>query len=230
MEPTHADSHRRMPRWAWPLIALLALIAVVAIAVAAVSVRGGQVQRVAPPPPAPSPAPATSTAQATSSSTPTRADGCLGGPTELDQAVVTAQAQAPLTQEGAASFAATAIRWAMVVPAPPFQAQTSQRILAKDATAAARNLSGTKPADDTTLTPSTAEARYYVESYDTTKAIVSVTAQITGTRAGAPQGQADVAGSLTLVAINGTWHLQDITESRSVADLQRIGTVYAGGC
>lgn len=234
--PTEQDTEKRthIPGWAWALMALLLIVAIVAATVAVLVFRGPQTQRVQPAPasesPQPAPAPASPAPDQDSAAPSARADGCLGGPTELDQAVITAQQEAPLTEEGAASFAATAIRWAMVVPAPPAQAQTADKVLVRNATASARNLSGTKDAGDATLKPSTVDARYYVESYEPTRAIVSVTTQITGTSGGVQQGQADVSGSLTLVAVNGQWRLQDITDGRSVEDLQRVGTVYAGGC
>ena len=228
------ERRSRVPRWAWALMAILLIVAIIAATVAVLIFRGGQTQRVQPPPVTASPEPASppaSPAPDEQSAPPSaRADGCLGGPTELDQAVITAQEQAPLTEDGAAAFAATAIRWAMIVPAPRYQSQTADRVLVRNATASARNLSGTKDAGDTTLKPSTVDARYYVESYEPTRAIVSVTTQITGTRGAIEQGQADVSGSLTLVAVNGQWRLQDITDGRSVEDLQRVGTVYAGGC
>lgn len=209
-------------------MAILLVLAVVAGTAAILAGRGGTTERVTPSQPAPMGTEAEPDDPPRAETA--RADGCLGGPTELDQAVLTAQKEAPLTEDGAAAFAATVIRWAMTVPAPRYQGETAEKVLVRTATASARNLSGTKDAADTTLRPSTVDARYYVESYDPTQAIVTLSAQITGTRGGTPQGQADVSGSLTLVAVNGAWRLQDITDGRSVEDLQRIGTVYAGGC
>ena len=230
VESPKAEQQNHVPRWAWALMAVLLIIAVIAGIVAVLVLRGGPTQRAQPGPTAEAPTPLAPTATETSVAPSARADGCLGGPTDLDQAVITAQEQAPLTEDGAAAFAATVIRWAMIVPAPPAQAQTADRVLLRNATASARNLSGAQDPGDATLKPSTVDARYYVESYEPTRAVVSVTTQITGTRAGVQQGQADVSGSLTLVAVGGQWRLQDITDGRSVEDLQRVGTVYAGGC
>lgn len=231
MESPKTEQRTRVPRWAWVLMAGLLIIALIAGIAVVLVLRGAQTERVQPSPASEAPPPASAPAPGETSAAPSgRADGCLGGPTDLDRAVTSAQEQAPLTEDGAASFAATVIRWAMIVPAPRAQAQTADQVLVRNATAAARNLSGAQDPGDATLTPSTVDARYYVESYEPTRAVVSVTTQITGTRAGVQQGQADVSGSLTLVAVSGQWRLQDITDGRSVEDLQRVGTVYAGGC
>lgn len=159
-----------------------------------------------------------------------RADGCLGGPTGLDQAVLTAQRQAPLTETGAAAFAATVLRWATATPAPPSQDVTAEQILAEDATTAARNLSGTKDPQGYTGSVSFSDGEYYVEVFDGTSAIVSVIGRVTGTRNGAPLGEAFVYPAIRLTAQNGSWRFQDISEERTLANLQRIGTPYAGGC
>lgn len=229
-------SHTGVPRWAWAVMVLLLIVAVVAITVAVFGPRGqeslgaapeGAVPPVAPvaPSASPSPAPSTSPTEA-----PEQASGCLGGPAELDAAVLTAQEQAPLTPEGAAAFAATVFRWGTGSPAAPFQAETAERVLSPDATDAARAISGTQDTEGTTSSTSFEDGRYYVESHSNTRAIVSVLGTASGTIDGVPTGEAQVWGALRLEAINGSWRLQDITETRSAEDLERVGTPYVGGC
>ncbi len=221
-----------LPRWAWILIALLAAIALVAVAVA---VFGRQDRTVVLPA---VPAPSRPTASLPSSTTPappsppeTLADGCLGGVLQLDEAVLAAQQQAPLTPAGAASFAATVARWAFSSPSPAGQVPTAKQILAADATDAARHslssssdLQGSGGALDFT------GGKYYIEFFDGRSATVSYLASSNPTLDGVPQGQVTLAGTAHLVAVNGTWRYQDLTTSLSIADLQRIGVPYSGGC
>ncbi|NNH22868.1 hypothetical protein [Pseudokineococcus marinus] len=229
-------SHSSVPRWAWVVMVLLLLVAVVAVTVAVFAPRGQQSLGAAPEEGAPPAAPVAPTPSASPSPSPgqteapEQASGCLGGPAELDAAVLAAQEQAPLTAEGAASFAATVFRWATGSPAAPFQADTAEQVLSSDATDAAQAISGTQDAAGTTSSTSFADGRYYVESYDGTSAIVSVLGTGSGTVNGAAVAEAQVWGSLRLEAVNGTWRLQDVTDGRSVEDLERIGTPYVGGC
>lgn len=222
---------RGLPRWAWVLIGLLTVIAIVAVAIAVFAARGRQVV-VLPPEPTPSASASPTPSPSPPAATPvvTLADGCLGGATELDRAVLTAQRDAPLTAAGAAAFAATFLRWATATPAPPFQDVTAEQVLTDGATSAARALSGTRDPAGSTFTTSFAEGEYYIEAFDETRAIVSLLGTASGTSQGVPQGEALVAGTITLDAVNGTWRLQDLSEGRSLADLQRIGTPYSGGC
>lgn len=233
--PADGSPSSRVPRWAWAVMVLLLLVAVVAVTVAVFAPRGQQplpAPGAAAPPtapvapsPTPSPAPSTTPTQA-----PEQASGCLGGPAELDAAVLAAQQQAPLTAEGAAAFAATFLRWGTGTPAAPFQAETAEQVLSPDATDAARNISGTRDAEGTTFSMSFEDGRYYVESYDNTSAIVSVLGLGSGTDNGIPAGEGQLWGSVRLEAINGTWRVRDITDDRSAEDLQRIGTPFVGGC
>jgi len=232
--PSDAGPRRGLPRWAWVLIGLLTVIAIVASAVAVFAARGRQVI-VLPPEPAPvaaSTAPAPSSSAAAPSSVPVAAaDGCLGGATELDRAVLTAQRDAPLTPEGAAAFTATMVRWAVATPPPPYRAATVPQVLAQDATTTAQQfaLNDQTPAGALVTIDFTA-GQYYVEAFDGQAAIVSWVGSGTGSLDGVPQDSAAFGGAAHLVAQNGTWHLADISAERDIPDLRRIGTRYAGGC
>ena len=221
---------RGLPRWAWVVIGLLTVIAIVAAATA-FAVRGRQVI-VLPPGPAEPASRATSTP--TPSALPqavTLADGCLGGATDLDRAVLTAQGDAPLTPAGAASFSATLVRWVYAAPPPPFQKVTAQQVLTGDATSAVRqSLSSAKDLQGSTVSIDFTDGRYYVESFDGRSAIVSYVASAASTQDGAPLGRAIIGGSAHLEAVNGTWRYRDRSAERTIADIQRIGSPYAGGC
>lgn len=225
---------RGLPRWAWFLIGLLTVIAVVAAAIAVFAVRGRQVVVLPPEPTAPAASSSASpTASPSSSPAPalTIADGCLGGVTQLDRAVLSAQRDASLTPVGAASFTATLIRWALAAPPPPYQDETAREVFADGATPAARrSLSSSKDLGTSTGAVDFSTGRYYVEAFDGRSAIVSYVASANGTLNGAPLEQAIIGGAVHLQAVNGTWHYVDLTSERSIEDLQRIATPYSGGC
>lgn len=231
-----------LPRWAWALIALLVVVTVISVTVAVFASSGREVIVLPPPntgtPTAPATAPisppASPSATAGSSSPPV-ADGCLGGATNLDQAVLAAQQQADLTPAGAAGFTATLVRWALSGPPSPYQRVTADKILTRDATSAARNaLSSTKTtspgADNSTASIVFTDGRYYIEAADTSTAIISWVATARGTLSGSPLAPATIAGTIHLKSINGVWRLQDLTYDRSIEDISNIGTPYAGGC
>jgi len=233
ISPPDSDPRRGLPRWAWVLIALLAIIALVAVAMAVFGRQGRTV--VLPPAPAASPAATSPAAPSASSTSPptsgTLADGCLGGVLELDQAVLTAQSQAPLTPAGAASFTATLMRWAFAGPPPAQQAVTAQQVLTGDATPAARrSLSGSKDLQGSAGALNFDSGKYYVESFDGRTAVVSYLASAAPTVNGVPQGSVLLSGAVHLQALNGTWRYHDLTGNRSIEDLQGVGVPYLGGC
>ncbi|PPK98184.1 hypothetical protein CLV92_102337 [Kineococcus xinjiangensis] len=228
---------RGVPRWAFALVALLAVAAlgaVLAVAavhrarVAAALPAAGPVRALAGPDAVPAAAaglPAVGLPDAAAVPA-----GCLGGEVDLDTAVLTAQREAPPTPAGAAAFAATVLRWATATPAPPQQAATAGAVLTPDATAAARNLSGVHEPGSATLTTSVAEGRWYLEAFTPEEAVVSVVGRARGTRDGEPAGEAWVAGSLVLRQLEGTWRLHDITGARPVEEIMDIGRPFPGGC
>lgn len=231
--PPGAGPRRGLPRWAWVLIGLLTVIAIVAAAIAVFASRGRQVI-VLPPEPAAtavSASPSATSSPTASAPAVTIADGCLGGPTELDRAVLTAQRDAPLTTVGAASFTATLMRWVYAAPPPPYQKVTARQVFTDDVTAAARrSLTSSKDLGGSAGTLDFTNGRYYVESFTGTSAIVSWLGGASPTLNGVPQGSVDLGGTVHLRSVNGAWRYADLTSERSVEDLQRIGTPYSGGC
>jgi hypothetical protein len=213
--------NKRLPRWAIALIALLALTAVVAVTVAIEATRNTKTNAT------PTPTTTRLPPAGDSASFP-GANGCLGGTSDLDNAVLEAQRTAPLTEVGAAEFAATMYRWAATYPAPSQQALTANTILAPGATDAARHLlTASLPPQGDALSLSFAESRYHVEVFDGTSAVVSLIATAT-INPGSQTGL--LGGSIHLQAINGSWRFLNIDAARQIDSLLQIGTPYVGGC
>lgn len=213
---------RGLPTWARFALGAVAVLAAVALLAAVFAPRG----RVAA---TPTPAPTTPPTASPAPDGQTLADGCLGGRDDLDQAVLTAQQQAPLTEAGAAAFTATLMRWALGGPAAPEQAETATEILAADATDQTR-LSGSFGTQGWTLDVDFTEGRYYIESLSETEAVVSWLAAGEGTSDGEELDGAWLGGTTHLSVVDGLWRYRDRTAMRSINDMQQIGVPYAGGC
>jgi hypothetical protein len=230
-----------LPGWAIAVIALLTVIAVAAVVIAVIAVARDDTPASGPTPASSAPAvtasgspssgPAGSSPSSAVSTGPALADGCLGGPTELDQAVMTAQKQSALTRTGAATFVASLARWAFAGPPPPFQKDTAKQILAPDATAAAKHwLSSSRDLKGSTGTLDFTDGKYYVEAFAPTSAVVSYVGTGHVADNGVAQPDVRLAATVHLRSVNGVWRLADKTNERAVDDVQRIGTAYTGGC
>jgi hypothetical protein len=220
--PPTRQPRRGPPRWAWVLIATVVVLALVVVAVLVYADRGRATlaPQAQPAPMAPGNGPGG-----------TLADGCLGGRTDLDQAMLTAQKQAPLTAAGAAAYAATLMRWSIETPAPAHQKATAQQILSTDATPAAlHSLSSSVDPQGWTSTVSSAAGSFYIESFDGHAAAVSVRVGLTGTQNGVAAEPANLGGTMYLESVGGLWRYRDHAYGRSLEDMDRLGTPYAGGC
>jgi hypothetical protein len=143
----------------------------------------------------------------------------------------TAQKQAPLTAAGAAAFTATLVRWSIETPSPPNQKTTAQQILSTDATAAAKeSLSSSVDRRGWTATASTAAGSFYIESIGSSDAVVSYRVGLTDTQNGVAAEPAVIGGTVHLTWGQSVWRFRDQTTDRSLADMERLGTPYAGGC
>jgi len=237
-----AFRRRSVPRWGWVLLTVAAAVVIVALVVAVLGSRGSGTTATAPagvqPPVSGGPVPAAPIPTGTPGTGGGLVDGCLGGHgPDLDAVVLAAQHQAPLTPEGAASFAATFARWVLQIPSPPHFADTATQIFAPDASPSVR-----KPlsrAEETarvgfSLAADTTSGSFHVESFTGTgsSSVAVVTFQVrwTGTQNGEAGDPAVATSTLRLTAPGGTWHLQDSTQGRSEADMAQVGTAYAGGC
>lgn len=207
------------PRWVVAVLIGLAVLALVAVVVAVTAEDDETSSPTATAEPGP---PAGAPEQI--------ADGCLGGVTDLDRAVLDAQRQAPITAEGAAEFTATLMRWAFLTPASPRQAEIAPQILADDATTKARELSGTIDPEGTTSALDFTEGRYYIESFNGSTAVVSYLAGLRGTKDGQTVRPALVGGGVHLRAVNDVWRYEDLTFTREIREMERLGTQYAEGC
>lgn len=224
--PEPGRPHAGVPRWAWALIAVLALIAVVATTVAITGRSDGDESAADGPGLSPVASPSAQ-----------RAIGCLGGPgdslargLDLDRAMLDAQLDAPLTAEGAAAFTATLYRWASALPPPADKASTARKILADDATRAARDLAGVVDPENFVVRPDLSDGQYYIESFDGKTAVVSWTGSHVATKGSQELGEAVRWGTTHLVAVDGVWRFQDQSVARSLEEIQRLGTRYNGGC
>ncbi|WP_380169773.1 hypothetical protein [Jannaschia sp. R86511] len=214
----------------WPVV-VLAVAVVVLLGVTLGLLLNRQPSTDVTQPPAPPPTlgtPDTSQDDATVTGV-ARADGCLGGDDDLNQALLTAQEQAPISETGAAAFAATWVRWGNKLPRPEGEAALLEEVLAPGATDAARG-DTEEPEGDFTLDANFAGGRYYVESFDSDQAVVTVLSGGSGTANGATSAPVELWGTYTLTSVNGRWHVQDATAARSVEDIRSLGVLYVGGC
>jgi len=233
---------RDVPRWGWVLLTVAAAVVIVALVVVLLGSRGTGTTATAPvgvQPPGPGgPVPAAPSPTGTPGTGGGLVDGCLGGHgPDLDAVMLAAQHQAPLTPEGAASFAATFARWVMQTPSSPHFAETARQMAASDADPSVR--SGLSIAEESArvgwnLAANTTNGTYHVESFtgSGSSAVAVVTYQVgwTGTKNGAAADPALVSSTLRLTAAGGTWHVQNTTNGRPQADMAQVGTAYAGGC
>jgi len=240
--PRPGRTRRGVPRWGWVLPTAAAAVAIVALLVAVLGSRGTgtTTPAAAVPPPVPGasgpgdrgPGPLSANIGAG------LVDGCLGGRgPDLDAVMLAAQQQAPLTVEGAASFAATFARWVMQTPSPPHFADTAQKVLSSDATPSVRSgLTSGEQAGRVgwNLTADTGHGSYHVESFTGagTSASAVITYQVgwSGTKDGVPADPVMVSSTLRLTAAVGTWHVRETAQGRTQADMAQVGAPYAGGC
>lgn len=229
--PAPAEQPRRWTR------RLLRFAVILTLAVLLLTVSAGLFLRFGTGWLTPEPAPTAPTAQpeapvspAPGGAAPASVDGCLGGPVDVDRAVVSAQERAALDEAGAAGFAATVLRWALSTPASASKPETAERVLAPGATEAARSLGEVREQEGTTTAVDFTQGRYYLEAFDGTTAVVSVVARGTGTYEGAPYDPAVLYPTITLVAEDGVWRVQDYGGDRSLDELQGLSAPYTGGC
>ena len=174
------------------------------------------------------------------------ANACLGGWTDMDQAVLTAHAQAPITQAGAAEFAATLARWnwrtamgeGMYKAAP-----IGSKLLAPNANAQAKkNLNSpndfSAPYAGWRIAADAAGMKYHVAVKSADPLIVAVSAYISVTfsKPGVSPEFDQGRSTSDLIAIDGKWFVlneYDTTNPAlhmSKAVLEYQGTTFAGGC
>ena len=213
----------------------LRFLGVLALAAVLLVVAGGLFLRYGTNLPTPEPAPsaASPAAPLTPSAGPSAgatADGCLGGSVEVDRAVITAQERAGLDEAGAAAFVATLLRWGLRTPASVTKPETAERVVAAEATEPARSLGEIREEPGATTAVDFAQGRFFVEGFDGTTAVVSVIARATGTKDGQAYAPALLYPTVTIVAQDGVWRVQDYGGTRSLEDLQGISVPYTGGC
>lgn len=224
---TRARTSRR-----WPLVvAVVAATAVLGAGVVAVTVlvAGGE------------PTAATSTtsddAATAVPSTPPESGvpGCQAGSAITNAALLQAQHTSGMDEAGAAAFSADLFRWLGSDPTAEQAdelADTIEQVLAPSAqgslrdtfTAAVDQARQGLSVDDWYV--STEGARFYVESSTSQGTVVSIAA----TRVFDDGSRQSGTQTFTLVAAEPGWQLQELSQMRTTADLQQLGTSYTGGC
>lgn len=220
------DQAARKPR-RWPLVVAVGAAATVLAAGTTAALMLAGDGRTAPA--------STPTASTASTSSEGVANGCSAGASITNASLLESQQRSALNDVGAASFAADIFRWLGTDPtaetADDLEA-TINRLLATDASdqvrttftyAVAQAREG-QSTDDWIV--STLNAQYYVESAAPDRTVVSVTASRVFDDGTSQNG----AQTFTLAPGEAGWSLQDMSQLRTVADLQAIGTYYAGGC
>lgn len=160
------------------------------------------------------------------------ASACLGGPNTDITMLVRAQEKAPLTPQGAASFAAASFRWANRWPAPtPEEFDIAEeKIFAADATESVRELRGLyaeyEPDYSSEITDFATDGRYYVDRAEGDRAVVSLLyRKVTDP---ADNETSRFAQTVTLRATAAGWQLVDVgaTVLHTPQELWDMGTPY----
>jgi hypothetical protein len=208
------------------IVAFAVICGILAGAVAVFAPKGRSTQAGSAPVPSGQPSPA-------ASGGPTLlADGCLGG-SDPSQAILVAQAQAPLTPEGAAAFAATYERWGTEIPHKGAIAPVGARVWTSDLTPSLRHV-GEWPASlagATGWASMTGTSRYRVDAFDGRSATVSILYETYVVPAGG--GQASPGGLLVqdkLEVVNGHWRIAGSGTSPTADEMKSTGIPFKAGC
>jgi hypothetical protein len=227
-----AEAHPPRPRWPWIILAA-AIVILIAAVIIIVSINTGESTTTTPAPPVTSSAPVTPNPD----EGPT---GCLGGAARTAAMVLTAQKQAPHTSTGAIEVAASFIRWAHQYPYPTAADATAvgNTIFASSVSPQERNLaaafaqdpntSGGAVADNTPFNFTTLNGVWRVDSYATSKAVVSIGVGIVVNGALSPT--LTTGQTVTLVWHKSHWLIAAATAPNSVSQLFQKGQPFTGGC
>lgn len=172
------------------------------------------------------------------------ADGCLGGDEDLNQALLTAHEEAPLTEAGAASFAATFYRFDFTLPRP--QEVTAAKVAIDDSVdleaigygenrELPESLKGMRR--DMSFIPQS-NGYYIVTDFTGDRATVEVLGSSAASK-GLESANMRVQGKLDLAAKDGHWQVVEddytspLTQEEADAGVARIeatGVPFGGGC
>ena len=208
------------------IVAFAVICGVLAGAVAVFAPKGRSTQAGSAPVPSGRPSPA-------ASGGPTLlADGCLGG-SDPSQAILVAQAQAPLTPEGVAAFAATYERWGTQLPHKGAVAPVGAKIWTSDLAAGYRKLAGVPAgfAGATGWASMTGTSRYRVDAFDGRSATVSILYETYVVPAGG--GQASPGGELVqdkFTVVDGRWRFAGTGPIPTTDEMKSTGIPFKAGC
>lgn len=214
-------------RWPWVLGAIVAVIALVAAAVTITTSLGDEEA---------TPPPSTSAASSTSPSTEDGAGaaGCLGG-VNPTKAVLTAQKEAKLDPKGAASFAATVMRWHGQYPPDPAYAGKAKQVMTPDAGSDLLTIGPGDGGPEDSGWGTTKEARYRVTEATSSTATVEIVMPFFGTSKEYPDGvEVSSAARWRLKAEAGKWKISDMDpmdgNSAERQEVSTHGLTFKGVC
>jgi hypothetical protein len=208
------------------IVALAVVGGILAGAVAVFAPKGRSTQA------GPTPAPPSHPTPTASGGPTLLADGCLGG-SDPSQAILRAQAQAPLTPEGAAAFAATYERWGTQIPHRGAVAPVGAKIWTSDLPAEYRHV-GEFPASlngATGWASMAGKSRYRIDAIDAKSATVAIFAETFVVPAGG--GQASPSGHLARLkfeVVAGHWRFAGTGPIPTLDEMQSTGIPFKGGC
>ncbi|GLU61401.1 hypothetical protein [Paenarthrobacter ureafaciens] len=215
-----APARRGFPRWAWIVVAAVAVIAL----------AGGVAAWYQANPETSSPAAAPSATSGVAA-TP---NGCLAGKSNDATGLLKAQKEAPHSEAGAVGFAAAVQRWAAQYPRPTAKdgSTVAAAILAKGATGTisnmAANIAAAKPFPGvTSASLNLADGRYFIE--ESTPDMVRVTVGGAEIINGKPTDR-KFASTVTIVWEADVWKIRNDGTERTVDDLFATGSAFSGGC
>jgi hypothetical protein len=180
----------------------------------------------------PAPAPSSQPPPAASGGPTLLADGCLGG-SDPSQAILVAQAQAPLTPEGVAAFAATYERWGTQLPHKGAVAPVGAKIWTSDLAPRLRQLAELPAgfAGATGWASMAGTSRYRVDAFDAKSATVAISAETFVVPAGG--GQASPGGELARLkfeVVDGHWRFAGTGTIPTADEMQSTGIPFKAGC
>jgi hypothetical protein len=160
------------------------------------------------------------------------ADGCLGG-SDPSQAILRAQADAPLTPEGVAAFAATYERWGTQIPHKGAVAPVGAKVWTSGLDSRQRHV-GEFPASFNGATGWASMAgtsRYRIDAFDAKSATVAIFYETYVVPAGGGQAsRGGHLGRLKFEVVDGRWRFAGTGPIPTADEMQSTGIPFKGGC
>ena len=153
------------------------------------------------------------------------ADGCLGGDGNLNDALKTAQLNAPLTGVGAAEFLATLTRWGAAAT-PQDEAALGPSIATAEWLPSVPKSDPPEAGTTKTVKPKV----YRIAEASRTDARVDILTDDTVVRAGQAPESSESWGSFPLSAVDGVWRVAGPSTATEYTYLIENGTAFRDPC